>query len=149
MVGAALATLAGAATPDAWITSATKMRLLTGSQTPAVDVNNVDTREGVVRFFRIVLSQEGKAAVTNVRKMGRVQRAENEEEILDEEMMHEVQQAFDRPVFKDITVEVKNGVVRLTGTVPSWAWRLEAVAIARAIPGVRAVEDDLHFMLAV
>jgi osmotically-inducible protein OsmY len=148
MVGAALATLAVAATPDAQITSATRTYLLTGSRAPAVDLS-VGTREGVVRLFRVVPSQEGKAAATYVRKMGGVQRVENEEEILDEEMGHEVKQALDRPAFKDITVEVKNSVVRLTGTVPSWAWRLEAVAVARAIPGVRAVEDDLHFMLAV
>src|SRR5688572_5456435 len=92
MVGAALATLAGAATPDARITSATQMYLLTGSQTPAVDLN-VEPREGVVRLFRMVPSQEGKAAVTNIRDMGRVQRAENEEEILDGEMRQEVKQA--------------------------------------------------------
>jgi osmotically-inducible protein OsmY len=81
--------------------------------------------------------------------MSGVQRAENEGEVQDEEVMREVKKAFGSPAFKDITVAVKNGVVRLTGTVPSWAWRLEAVATARAIPGVRAVEDDLRFMLAV
>ena len=148
MLGAALATPAGAATPDAWITSATKMYLLTGSQTPAIGLN-MDTREGVVRLFWIVPSQEGKAAAIDVRKMSGGQRMENEGEILDEEVGREVKKAFTGPAFKDIIVEVKSGVVRLTGTIPSWAWRLEAVAVARAIPGVRAVEDDLHFMLAV
>ena len=148
MLGAALATPAGAATPDAWLTSATKMYLLTSSQTPAVDLN-MDTREGFVRLFWIVPSQEGKAAAIDVRKMSGGQRMENEGEILDEEVGREVKKAFTGPAFKDIIVEVKNGVVRLTGTIPSWAWRLEAVAVARAIPGVRAVEDDLHFMLAV
>ena len=148
MLGAALATPAGAATPDPWITSATKMYLLTGSQTPAIGLN-MDTREGVVRLFWIVPSQESKAAAIDVRKISGGQRMENEGEILDEEVGREVKKAFTGPAFKDIIVEVKNGVVRLTGTIPSWAWRLEAVAVARAIPGVRAVEDDLHFMLAV
>jgi osmotically-inducible protein OsmY len=45
-------------------------------------------------------------------------------------------------------VEVKNGVVRLTGTVPSGARRLEAAVAARAVPGVRAVEDDLRLEAA-
>ena len=138
----------GDTTADMWITSATKMYVLTGSQTPAVDLN-VETREEVVRLFKIVSSQEGKAATTDVRKMDGGQRRENEGEIFDEEVRREVKKAFTGPAFKDIIVEVKNGVVRLMGTIPGWAWRLEAVAVVRAIPGVRAVEDDLHFMVAV
>jgi hypothetical protein len=48
------------------------------------------------------------------------------------------------PAFKDISVEVKNGVVRLTGTLASGAQRLEAAMAARAIPSVRAVKDNLR-----
>lgn len=138
----------GDAADDKCITSATKMHLLTGSQIPALDLN-VDTQEGAVTLFRIVPSQESKAAAPDVRKMSRVQRVENEGEVRDEEVTRKVKEAFDRPAFKDITVEVRNGVVRLTGTVPSWAWRLEAVAAARAIPGVYGVEDDLRLMFVV
>ena len=47
-----------------------------------------------------------------------------------------------------ITVVVQNGVVRLTGTVPTGAQRLEAAVVARAIPGVRAVQDDLRLATA-
>ena len=43
---------------------------------------------------------------------------------------------------------VQNGVVRLTGTVPTGAQRLEAAVVARAIPGVRAVQDDLRLATA-
>jgi osmotically-inducible protein OsmY len=138
----------GEATDKLWITSATKKHRLTGSQILALDLN-VDTQEEVVTLLRIVPLQEGKAAAPDVRKMRGVQRVDNEGEGPDEEVTREVKKAFDRPAFKDITVAVKNGVVRLTGTVPSWAWRLEAVAAARALPGVRAVEDDLRFMVAV
>ena len=59
--------------------------------------------------------------------------------------MPEVKKALDTPAFKDITVDVKNGVVRLTGAIPTGERRLEA---ARAIPGVRAVEDDLRLVTA-
>jgi osmotically-inducible protein OsmY len=45
-------------------------------------------------------------------------------------------------------VVVQNGVVRLTGTVPTGAQRLEATVVARAIPGVRAVQDDLRLATA-
>lgn len=70
-------------------------------------------------------------------------------QIRDEEIERDVKKALDTPTFKDITVDVKNGVVQLTGTVSSWAWRLEAVAAARAVPGVRTVEDELRLMLGV
>jgi hyperosmotically inducible periplasmic protein len=144
---------------DIWITSAIKMRLLTDSQTPALDIN-VDTWEGVVTLFGIVPSQEAKAAAeAAARKVSGVKRVENELQVVasakqaavqvrDEEVERAVKQAFETPALKDITVEVKNGVVRLTGTVPSGARRLEAAVAARAVPGVRAVEDDLRLAAA-
>ena len=44
----------------------------------------------------------------------------------------------------DIDVETNNGVVTLTGTVPSAAGRTRAVAIAKATDGVRNVEDKIR-----
>jgi osmotically-inducible protein OsmY len=144
---------------DIWITSATKMRLLADSQTPALDIN-VDTWGGVVTLFGIVPSQQAKAAAeAEARKVSGVKRVENELQVVasakqaagkvrDEELERTVKQAFDTPDLKDISIEVKNGVVRLTGTVPSGARRLEAAVAARAVPGVRAVEDDLRLEAA-
>jgi osmotically-inducible protein OsmY len=43
---------------------------------------------------------------------------------------------------------VKNGVVRLTGTVANGARRLDAAMAARAIPSVWAVQDDLRLATA-
>lgn len=62
----------------------------------------------------------------------------------DDELAQAVRTAFATPTFKNITVVVQNGVVRLTGTIPTGAQRLEAAVVARAIPGVRAVQDDLR-----
>lgn len=144
---------------DMWITSATKMYLLANSHTPALDIN-VDTWAGVVTLFGIVPSQEAKAAAeADAYKVSGVKRVENELQVVasakqaavqvrDEELERTVKQAFDTPDLKDISIEVKNGVVRLTGTVPSGARRLEAAVVARAIPGVRAVEDDLRLVTA-
>jgi hyperosmotically inducible periplasmic protein len=144
---------------DIWITSATKMRLLADSQTPALDIN-VDTWEGVVTLFGIVPSQQAKAAAeAEARKVSGVKRVENELQVVasakqaagkvrDEEIGRAVKQAFDTPDLKDISIEVKNGVVRLTGTIPTGARRLEAAVAARAVPGVRAVEDDLRLVTA-
>ncbi|TMB13350.1 MAG: BON domain-containing protein, partial [Deltaproteobacteria bacterium] len=43
-----------------------------------------------------------------------------------------------------IAVEVKNGVARLSGTVPSQEERLAAAFTARSAVGVKSVEDDLR-----
>jgi osmotically-inducible protein OsmY len=139
---------------DIWITSATKMRLLADSQTPALNIN-VDTTNGVVTLFGIVSSKEAKAAAeADARKVNGVERVRNELEVVasskqaavkvrDEELEGAVKKAFDTPEFKDINVKVKNGVVRLTGTVPTGVRRLEAAVKARSIPGVNSVQDDL------
>jgi len=144
---------------DIWITSAVKMRLLADSQTPALDIN-VDSWAGVVTLFGIVPSQQAKAAAeADARKVSGVKRVENELQVVasakqaagkvrDGDLERAVKQAFDTPDLKDISIEVKNGVVRLTGTVPSGARRLEAAVAARAVPGVRAVEDDLRLEAA-
>src|SRR4029450_4964307 len=67
---------------DMWITSATKMRLLADSQTPALDIN-VETWAGVVTLFGIVPSQEAKAAAeADTRKVSGVKRVENELQVV-------------------------------------------------------------------
>jgi hyperosmotically inducible protein len=144
---------------DMWITSATKMRLLTDSRTPALDIN-VETQAGVVTLFGIVPSQEAKAAAAaDARKVSGVKRVVNELQVVasakqaavkvrDEDIESEVKKAFEKADFKDISVEVKNGVARLTGTVPTGARRLEAAVLARSIQGVRAIKDDLRLAAA-
>lgn len=144
---------------DIWITSATKMRLLTDSRTPALDIN-VETQAGVVTLFGIVPSQEAKAAAAaDARKVSGVKRVVNELQVVasakqaavkvrDDDIESNVKKAFEKADFKDISVEVKNGVVRLTGTVPTGARRLEAAVLARSIQGVRAVKDELRLETA-
>ena len=68
--------------------------------------------------------------------------------VRDEEMQGAVKKAFDAQDFKDVTVTVKNGVVRLTGSVPTGTRRLDAAVLARSIQGVRAVQDDLRVVTA-
>jgi hyperosmotically inducible protein len=143
------------AASDLWITSATKMRLLTDGRTPALDIN-VETRAGVVTLFGIVHSQEAKAAAAeDARKVSGVKRVVNDLQVMtrgkeaavkvrDEDIQSDVKKAFEKADIKDISVDVKNGVVRLTGTVPTGARRLEAAVLARSIQGVRAVKDELR-----
>ena len=114
----------------------------------------------MVTLFGIVPSQQAKAAAeADARKVSGVKRVENELQVFastnqaagrvrDEELERAVKQAFDTPDLKEISIEVKNGVVRLTGSIPSGARRLEAAVAARAVPGVRAVENDLRLTTA-
>jgi hyperosmotically inducible periplasmic protein len=111
-------------------------------------------------LFGIVPSQNAKAAAAvDARQVSGVKRVVNDLQVVasakqaavkarDEELAHAVKQAFEPAAFKDITVAVKNGVVRLTGTVATGARRLDAAIAARAITGVRAVKDDLRLSTA-
>ncbi len=147
------------AASDIWITSVTKMTLLTDSRTPALDIN-VETRAGVVTLFGIVPSQQAKdAAGADTRKVSGVKRVVNDLQVMtrakeatvkvrDADIELDVKKALEKADFKDIRVEMKNGVVRLSGTVPTGARRLDAAVLARSIEGVRAVKDDLRIETA-
>ncbi|HZN54277.1 MAG TPA: BON domain-containing protein [Candidatus Polarisedimenticolaceae bacterium] len=140
---------------DMWITSAAKALLIADADTPADEIN-VDTRNGVVTLFGTVPSREArKAAEADVRKVAGVKRVQNELEVVTPDKQKAVQvrdadaeaaakdslDAHDE--FEDVSVEVKNGVARLTGTVGSQSDRLMAAVIVRSSTGVRAVENDV------
>lgn len=142
---------------DAWITSAVKMRLLANGDTPALDIN-VDTSNGSVTLFGIVPTQAARtAAEQEAKKVDGVRGVRNElqvvaeakqdaVEVKDEELTKRINDAIEqREALKDadIDVEVKNGVARLTGTVPNETLRLVAATTARSISGVRSVRDEL------
>jgi len=148
---------AGAIMSDLWITSTTKMNLAADSRTPATEIN-VDSRDGVVTLFGVVPSQESKSAAAEIaRGVTGVKRVENQIEVVSS-AKHEMVQARDEEIQEgvkkalkdrgdqenaDIGVEVKNGVVRLTGTVPSWQRNLSAVYVARSVTGVRSVRNEM------
>lgn len=145
----------GATMSDAYITSATKLRLLADGSTPALDIN-VDTVDGVVTLFGTVPSAAAReAAGKDAAKVSGVKSVRNEIEIVasqnakavevkDDQLKDQVKSSLNgRQEFKDVSVEVKNGVARLSGSVPNDADRLEAAMIARATTGVRSVHEDL------
>jgi len=147
----------GGVTSDLWITSATKMKLAADSRTPATEIN-VDCHDGAVTLFGIVPSQESRSAAAGIaRGVSGVKRVENRLEVVppashapvparDEEIRQGVEKSLnDRGEQEnaDIDVEVKNGVVRLTGTVSTWQDNLSAVYVARSVAGVRSVRSEL------
>lgn len=139
---------------DIWITGETKLRLLAAEDAPALDVN-VDTENGVVTLFGMVGSDaEKKAAEATARKVNGVKSVQNELQVVsktrqekvaaaDGEVANAVEANLDkREALDEISVEVKDGVVRLTGEVPSDADRVTAAVVARSTPGVRSVLAD-------
>lgn len=148
----------GTATQDMWITTDAKMRLLADSRTPATDID-VDTRNGNVELWGTVPSNAAKAAAEeDVRKVSGVKRVVNHLQVVpsskkevvqarDDELQEQVERAIetrDDLQGAKIDVDVKNGVVRLKGTVEDEQQRLAAAITARSTPGVRAVQDDLQ-----
>lgn len=152
----------GQTAKDAWITSDVKMRLLADEKTPVTDIN-VDTYNETVTLFGMVPTREAKtAAEMDARKVSGVKLVVNELEVVpkaeketvkarDEDLRDQVANNLKvREDLKDtsISTDVKNGVVRLTGTVDDESQRLEAAIVARAVPGVRAVHDELKVKTA-
>ncbi len=142
---------------DMWITSAAKLRLMSNSDTPALEIN-VDTSDGIVTLFGTVPSQQSKqAAASEVRKVHGVRDVKNDLQVVAEAKAErvaaeddDVRSAIEKRLEargdlagSDIDVEVSNGVARLTGSVGSQVDRVTALTVARATSGVRAVLDDL------
>jgi osmotically-inducible protein OsmY len=153
-----MAASAGQTASDMWTTTAVKMRLMADSRTPGMNVN-VDTQDGAVTLFGIVPSEEAKrAAEEDARKAAGVKAVHNELQVVPSEKQAAVaekddvvEQRVEDTLEADtdlrdtnITVDVKNGVARLTGTVPSHERRVRAAVRARSANGVRAIEDDLR-----
>jgi hyperosmotically inducible protein len=141
------------AASDAWLTSATKVRLM-AADVSAFDVN-VDTRGGVVTLFGAVPTAAQKAtAEAEAKKVDGVKTVKNELQVVpavaaaavekkDEQIQTAVTERLgEKTGLKDVDVEVKNGVVRLTGSVGSQSDRLAALTTARTSEGVRSVIGD-------
>jgi hyperosmotically inducible periplasmic protein len=141
---------------DTWTTTQVKMRLIANAQVPARDVN-VDTRNGHVTLFGVVPNDKAKEAasleaqkvvtVAGVRNMLQVVPEAKQEQVeaKDDAIGKEVKSALKaQDGLGDVNFEVKNGVVRLTGNVPSGWYRLRAASCARGVKGVKSVQDDLR-----
>jgi len=155
------AAAASSTAQDMWTTSAVKVRLLASSKTPGFDIN-VDTDGGVVTLFGIVDSQAAKdAAGAEVRKVDGVKSLVNELQVVapgKQEAVIENDGAIDDAVSKRldgnerlkgsaIKVDVKNGVVHLTGSVDNQSDRITALTVTRSTMGVRGLVDDLKIVL--
>jgi hyperosmotically inducible protein len=157
LAAAAAANPPGAALRDGWILTETKMRMLASREVPGLDVD-VDVRHGEVTLFGIVESARAKQLAEEIAgRVDGVVAVHNELEVVAQDLRPGVERSDaqlaelieDRLEQRaelggdDIDVEVRAGVVRLTGSVDREEDRLTALAVARATDGVRAVRDDL------
>lgn len=145
------------AAADLWLTMNVKLALLAVAEIDGLDIN-VDTRGGQVTLFGLVASTEARNHALRVAKsVEGVAKVHDELQVVpvprravvaarDEAIAARVPaRIYEIPEMKGsaIAAEVKNGVVRLTGSVPTTAHRLRAAQAARRVEGVRAVLTDL------
>ncbi len=111
---------ARSAANDLYITTMVKTRLLADPETPAMEINVDNQLQVVAAAKQPAVDAKDDVVQDNVRK--------------------NLQQ---HSGLGSVGSEVKNCVVRLTGTVPSGLERVEAMQVARATKGVCSVNEDL------
>jgi len=144
---------------DAWITTKVKVALIGAPGDVSPLKINVDTRDGIVTLFGTVNSDADKrSAEQQTKKIDGVKSVQNELQVVaevaakrvearDDQLHDAVQKRLEgREALKDdkIDVQVKNGVVRLTGTVDGFGECMTALTVARTTDGVKSVIDDLR-----
>ena len=143
---------------DSWITSKTKLALITDSRTKARRIK-VETHRGVVTLRGKVASGEERGAAEEITKrVDGVASVRNTLEIVPE-MKRKVLETKDDEVTKSvqnrlatesqlkdaaIRVRTDNGMVTLMGTVPTMQAKTRATDVVRKVPGVRGVRNELE-----
>jgi hyperosmotically inducible periplasmic protein len=145
--------------PDAWLTMKTTIALMTTENLSTSDLN-VDTVQGVVTLHGKVPTEGEKAkAETTARRIDGVKDVKNLLQVVpdsarkavergDEQVKDAVVAAFKantRVNTSGISVQsVNKGVVLLAGKTESLQSHLDAVQVARAVPGVKRVATEVQ-----
>ena len=148
----------GQATKDSWITSKTKMALVADKRTKARQIK-VETEASVVTLRgKVATAQERSAAEEIAREVSGVKAVTNALQVVPVEQRKAVD-VKDTDVKKtvverlgtdqqlksaDIAVRADNGLVTLTGTVSDVRAKARAADLARKVPGVRGVRNELQ-----
>ncbi len=157
-MGLPVATAHAAATTDAWITTKSKMALLTTDGVSGTAIN-VDTDGGAVTLHGKVPTQaektkaeatvkgiDGVKSVKNLLQVVQEARA-TAVESTDAEVKDRVATALEKDpeiAKSDVTVRsVNQGVVLLGGDVQTLTDHLRAIEIAARVPGVKRVESQV------
>lgn len=142
---------------DTWITSKTKIALFADSRVSGTSVN-VETQKGTVFLRGKVDNDAAKGAAEEIAKgIDGVKSVKNELQVVapsdkkmveakDDDLTKQVKARLNNDArLKKVDVRVDNGVVTLQGKVANIADSARASQLARGIPGVRAVKNDVTF----
>ncbi len=144
------------AVSDSWITSKTKIALFADERVKGTQVSVDTMKGGVVHLRGKVDSAEAKAAATEIAKgIEGVQSVKNDLQVVapasrkmvdakDEDIEKAVETRLSRDAqLKSVDVRIDAGVVTLTGEVPSIVAAAKASEMARNVPGVKSVKNEL------
>jgi hyperosmotically inducible periplasmic protein len=142
---------------DSWLTSKTKIALFSDDRVKGSQVK-VETKDGVVHLRGKVDSADAKAAAESVAKgIDGVKSVKNDLQVVspgarkavdakDADIAKAVESRLSRESdLKKIDVRADSGVVTLTGAVPTINASAKASEMARGVPGVRSVKNELTF----
>lgn len=142
---------------DSWITSKAKIALFADSRVPGTSVN-VETQKGTLYLRGKVDTDAAKQAAEEVAKgVDGVKSVKNELQVVpasdkkmveakDEDLTKQVKTRLQNDArLKKVDVRVDNGVVTLQGKVANIDDSARASQLARSVPGVRAVKNDMTF----
>jgi osmotically-inducible protein OsmY len=144
---------------DSWITSKTKIALFSDDRVKGSQVH-VETKGGTVMLRGKVDDADAKTAAGEIAKgIDGVKSVKNELQVVapsnrkavdadDKQITKSIENRFKQdPQLKNAKIDAKvnAGVVTLTGEVKSIDTSARASELARGIPGVRSVKNDLTF----
>jgi len=144
---------------DSWITSKTKIALFSDDRVKGSQVH-VETKGGTVMLRGKVDDADAKTAAGEIAKgIDGVKSVKNELQVVapssrkavdadDKQISKSIENRFKQdPQLKHAKIDAKvnAGVVTLTGEVKSIDTSARASELARGIPGVRSVKNDLTF----
>jgi hyperosmotically inducible protein len=142
---------------DSWVTSKTKISLFADERVKGTQVS-VDTTKGVVHLRGKVDSAEAKSAAGEIAQgVEGVKSVKNDLQVVaatarkavdasDSDIAKVVGTRLSKNTqLKKVDVRTDAGVVTLTGQVPSIGASAKASEIARGVPGVKSVKNELTF----
>jgi hyperosmotically inducible periplasmic protein len=140
---------------DSWITSKAKIALFSDERVKGTQVH-VDTKDGVVNLRGKVDSPEAKSAAGEIAKgIEGAKSVKNDLQVVAPSARKavdasdkDIAKTVDSRLHKDATlkkvdVRTDGGVVTLTGEVPSITASAKASEMARGVPGVKSVKNEL------
>ena len=143
------------AVTDSWITSKTKIALFADQRVKGTQVS-VDTKDGVVHLRGKVDSDEAKQAAAEVAKgVEHAKSVKNDLQVVppaarkavdanDKDIDKAVESRLAKDAqLKKVDVRTDGGVVTLTGEVSSITAAAKASEMARHVPGVKSVKNEL------